>query len=73
MEVMQDCSLLLDGESQKDLTASVNHSDNQKHKRSSSKWSEDLSPAGSVVTELTTQAGELMSGSKLPLVCPFLT
>ncbi|XP_031381423.1 kinesin-like protein KIN-7D, mitochondrial [Punica granatum] len=56
--------LLVDGENQKDLSASVNSSDDQKHKRSSSKWSEDFSPAGSVVTELT-QAGELISGSKL--------
>ncbi|KAK6946305.1 Kinesin motor domain, partial [Dillenia turbinata] len=35
-----------------------------KHRRSSSKWNEELSPAGSVITE-ATQAGELISGSKL--------
>lgn len=36
-----------------------------KHRRSSSKWNEELSPASSSVTE-STQAGELFSGSKLP-------
>ena len=42
-----------------------------KHRRSSSKWNEELSPASSTVTE-STQAGELISGSacgsKLPTV-----
>jgi hypothetical protein len=35
-----------------------------KHRRSSSKWNEELSPASSAVTE-TTQAGNLMNASKL--------
>ncbi|CAK7329631.1 unnamed protein product [Dovyalis caffra] len=35
-----------------------------KHRRSSSKWNEELSPASSTFTE-STQAGELMSASKL--------
>lgn len=71
MDVLRECSLLMDGENQKDLTGSVNQLDNHKHKRSSSKWSEDFSPVGSVVTEFT-QAGELMSGSKLPMVSPLM-
>lgn len=45
-----------------------------RHRRSSSKWNEELSPASSTVTE-STQAGELISGSacgsKLPTVCLF--
>jgi len=35
-----------------------------KHRRSSSKWNEELSPASIAVTE-TTQAGNLMNASKL--------
>ncbi|XP_015892553.3 kinesin-like protein KIN-7D, mitochondrial [Ziziphus jujuba] len=35
-----------------------------KHRRSSSRWNEELSPASSTVTD-STQAGELISGSKL--------
>ncbi|KAK4757215.1 hypothetical protein SAY87_007342 [Trapa incisa] len=67
MDVLHECSFRMDNENQKDLGGSLNQSDNLKHKRSSSKWSEDFSPVGSVVTELT-QVGELMSGSKLPVV-----
>ncbi|KAK6916622.1 Kinesin motor domain [Dillenia turbinata] len=44
---------------------SDNHTD-FKHRRSSSKWNEELSPAGSVITE-ATQAGELINGSKFPV------
>lgn len=69
MDVLHDCSLLVDGENQKDLTASVNQSDDGKHKRHSSKWTEDFTPAGSVITELTL-AGQLTSGSKLSVVRP---
>lgn len=43
-----------------------------KHRRSSSKWNEDISQAGSTISE-ATQAGELISGlssmSTLPIVC----
>ncbi|KAK9987974.1 hypothetical protein SO802_028213 [Lithocarpus litseifolius] len=68
-----DGSLLLEGENQKDsassaLTASADVPYDFKHRRSSSKsskWNEELSPSGSTITE-STQAGELISGSKLP-------
>ncbi|KAF3944751.1 hypothetical protein CMV_028807 [Castanea mollissima] len=68
-----DGSLLLEGESQKDsassaLVASADVPYDFKHRRSSSKsskWNEELSPSGSTITE-STQAGELISGSKLP-------
>ncbi|KAK7849823.1 kinesin-like protein kin-7d [Quercus suber] len=66
-------SLLLEGENQKDsassaLAASPDVPYDFKHRRSSSKsskWNEELSPSGSTITE-STQAGELISGSKLP-------
>nr|POF06708.1 kinesin-like protein kin-7d, mitochondrial [Quercus suber] len=68
-----DGSLLLEGENQKDsassaLAASADVPYDFKHRRSSSKsskWNEELSPSGSTITE-STQAGELISGSKLP-------
>ncbi|GAV74145.1 Kinesin domain-containing protein/zf-C3HC4_3 domain-containing protein [Cephalotus follicularis] len=63
-------SLLVDGENQKDSPSSslAVPSDpffDSKHRRSSSRWNEELSPASSTVTE-STQAGELFIGSKLP-------
>lgn len=65
-----DGSLLVDGENQKDPVSSAIGASGDapldfKHRRSSSKWSEELSPSGSAITE-STQAGELISGSKLP-------
>lgn len=68
--------MLLEGENQKDsassaLAASADVPYDFKHRRSSSKsskWNEELSPSGSTITE-STQAGELISGSKLPTVC----
>lgn len=72
MDVPRDCSLLVDSEYQSDLKDMVNQSDDQKHNRNSSKWSEDFSPNGGMSTELT-QAGQLMSDSNLPLVCPSQT
>lgn len=43
-----------------------------KHRRSSSKWNEEISQAGSTISE-TTQAGELISGlssmSRQAIVC----
>lgn len=58
----------MESESQKDSSAmSSDLSHEIRHRRSSSKWNEELSPAGSIVTE-STQAGELISGTKLPAV-----
>nr|GMC81120.1 kinesin-like protein KIN-7D, mitochondrial isoform X1 [Ipomoea batatas] len=58
---------LLDSENQ-DLRSDTS---DFKHRRSSSKWNDDLSQAGSTITE-STQGGELISGSssssKLPTV-----
>lgn len=77
--MLREGSLLLDSESQKDPTFSASGLDlsDFKHRRSSSKWNEELSPASSAITE-STQASELISGSKLPAVCfthsiPFIT
>ncbi|GAB4849220.1 hypothetical protein Ancab_004031 [Ancistrocladus abbreviatus] len=66
-EVFQDCSLYGEIENHKDSPsfAVANASGDSRHKRSSSKWKDDLSPASSTVTE-SNQAGELISGSKLP-------
>ncbi|KAL2490668.1 Kinesin motor family protein [Abeliophyllum distichum] len=73
LDVLCDGSLLLDGENQKDSSSSafsipldVN---DFKHRRSSSKWNDDISQAGSVLTE-TTQAGELIIGSSSALKLP---
>ncbi|XP_044487977.1 kinesin-like protein KIN-7D, mitochondrial isoform X2 [Mangifera indica] len=68
LELLQEGSLLIDCDSQKDSTsASALPSDvsyDFKHLRSSSKWNEEFSPASSTVTE-STQALELNS-TKLP-------
>ncbi|KAI9182153.1 hypothetical protein LWI28_022606 [Acer negundo] len=68
LEVLREGSLILDNESQKDSTsASVITTDlsyDRKHRRSSSKWNDELSPASSTVTE-STHTGELIGGSKL--------
>ncbi|KAL2469337.1 Kinesin motor family protein [Forsythia ovata] len=73
LDVLCDGSLLLDGENQKDSSSSafsipldVN---DFKHRRSSSKWNDDISQADSVLTE-TTQAGELIIGSSSALKLP---
>ncbi|GAY52901.1 hypothetical protein CUMW_145470, partial [Citrus unshiu] len=63
--------LLRDGENQKDSTPSASGLASDlpsdfKHRRSSSKWNEEFSPTSSTVTE-STQAGELISGSKHPV------
>ncbi|KAM5548696.1 kinesin-like protein KIN-7D, mitochondrial [Rosa sericea] len=67
-EVVRDGSLLIESENQDSpSSASGVPSDlsyDFRHKRSSSRWNEELSPAGSTITE-STQAGELISGSKL--------
>lgn len=76
LDVLRDGSLLVDSENQKDSPSSVLGADSYefKHRRTSSKWNDDLSTGGSTITE-ATQAGELISGSscgsKLPIVCLF--
>lgn len=67
-EVVREGSLLLESENQ-ESPSSVSGVPSDlaydfRHKRSSSRWNEELSPAGSTITE-STQAGELISGSKL--------
>ncbi|KAH6789395.1 Kinesin motor family protein [Perilla frutescens var. frutescens] len=73
LDVLHDGSVKLDGESQKDSSSALTISSDAyhfKHRRSFSKWNDDISQAGSTITE-TTQAGELISGSscasKLPI------
>ncbi|GFP85921.1 kinesin-related protein 11 [Phtheirospermum japonicum] len=74
LDVLRDGSLKLDGENQKVSSSSAitiaSDAYHFKHRRSYSKWNDDISQAGSTITE-TTQAGELFSGSscasKLPI------
>ncbi|KAM1763685.1 hypothetical protein ACFX14_003012 [Malus domestica] len=71
MEVVRDGPLHLEGENQKESpsSASAGPSDmayDFRHKRSSSRRNEELSPAGSTITD-STQAGELISGSRVPM------
>lgn len=61
---------LLESDNQKESLSSASGAPTDvsyefKHRRSSSRWNEELSPSGSTITE-STQAGELISGSKLP-------
>ncbi|RDX75188.1 Kinesin-like protein KIN-7D, mitochondrial [Mucuna pruriens] len=56
---------MFENESQKDLSAvSSDLFHDARHKRSSSRWNEEFSPTSSTVTE-STQAGELISRTKL--------
>ncbi|GMY05704.1 kinesin-like protein KIN-7D, mitochondrial isoform X1 [Fagus crenata] len=69
LDGLREGSLLLEG-AQKDSASSASAAPADvpydfKHRRSSSRWNEELSPSGSTITE-STQAGELISGSKLP-------
>ncbi|KAF2301914.1 hypothetical protein GH714_030372 [Hevea brasiliensis] len=69
LDVLREDALHLENENQKDSlsSASVVPSDAShefKHRRSSSKWNEELSPVSSTITE-STQAGEIISASKL--------
>ncbi|KAG8643964.1 kinesin-like protein KIN-7D, mitochondrial isoform X2 [Manihot esculenta] len=71
LDVLRDGALLLENENMKDSSssASVIRSDSSrecKHRRSSSKWSEELSPVCSSSITESSQAGELISVSKLP-------
>lgn len=65
--------MLIDGENQKDPSACTS---DLKHRRSSSKWNDDISQVGSAMTE-SAQVGELIigfaCGSKLPTVCLYLS
>ncbi|XP_057788468.1 kinesin-like protein KIN-7D, mitochondrial isoform X1 [Salvia miltiorrhiza] len=72
LDVLHDGSVKL-GENQKDSSSALTIPSDAyhfKHRRSSSKWNDDISQAGSTLTE-TTRAGELISGSscasKLPI------
>ncbi|PON99874.1 Kinesin-like protein [Trema orientale] len=66
LDGIREGSLLGEGESQRDSQILASDSSYEfKHRRSSSRWNEELSPASSTITE-STQAGELISGSKLP-------
>ncbi|XP_047941730.1 kinesin-like protein KIN-7D, mitochondrial isoform X1 [Salvia hispanica] len=73
LDVLHDGSVKLDGENQKDSSSALiisSEAYHLKHRRSFSKWNDDISQAGSTLTE-TTRAGELISGSscasKLPI------
>ncbi|CAN6686071.1 unnamed protein product [Malus baccata var. baccata] len=71
MEVVRDGPLLLEGENQKESPSSASAvpsdmASDFRHKRSSSRWNEELSPAGGTITD-STQAGELISGSRVPM------
>ncbi|VFQ65848.1 unnamed protein product [Cuscuta campestris] len=58
LDALRDGSLLTDSDKQN----SPSDTSVSKHKRTSSNWNDDLSQAGSTITE-STQAGELISGS----------
>ncbi|XP_004507492.1 kinesin-like protein KIN-7D, mitochondrial isoform X2 [Cicer arietinum] len=65
-DALQDGSLLFESESQKDVpTVSSDLSHDVRHRRSSSRRNEELSPSSSIITE-STQAGELISRTRLP-------
>ncbi|KAI5388440.1 kinesin-like protein KIN-7D, mitochondrial [Lathyrus oleraceus] len=61
-----DGSLLFEGESQNDVSTVVSDlSHDVRHRRTSSTRNEELSPSSSIITE-STQAGELISRTRLP-------
>lgn len=62
LDVLREGSLLVEGDNLKDSPSSALTVPS--HRRSSSKWNEDLSPTSSSITE-STQVGELISGSRL--------
>ncbi|XP_031130245.1 kinesin-like protein KIN-7D, mitochondrial isoform X1 [Ipomoea triloba] len=59
LDILREGPLLIDSEIQKDPSSDTS---GFKHRRSSSKWNDDISQAGSTITE-STQAGELISVS----------
>ncbi|OMO75581.1 hypothetical protein COLO4_26016 [Corchorus olitorius] len=69
LDVLRDGTLLIDSENQKDSPSSTaalasDPSYEFRHRRSSSRRNDELSPTGSTITE-STQVGELISGTKL--------
>ncbi|XP_019170100.1 PREDICTED: kinesin-like protein KIN-7D, mitochondrial [Ipomoea nil] len=59
LDILREGPLLIDSEIPKDPSSDTS---GFKHRRSSSKWNDDISQAGSTITE-STQAGELISVS----------
>ena len=71
LDFSRDGSLLIKGENPKDSLSSAlavpsDHSDEFKYRGSSNKWNDELSPAGSTVTE-STQVGKIIIGSSCGL------
>ncbi|GAU49101.1 hypothetical protein TSUD_90520, partial [Trifolium subterraneum] len=65
-DALQDGSLLFESESQKDVsTVASDLSHDVRHRRTSSRRNEELSPSSSIITE-STQAGELISRTRIP-------
>ncbi|KAJ1440955.1 P-loop containing nucleoside triphosphate hydrolase [Sesbania bispinosa] len=65
-DALHDGSLLIESENKKDVsTVSSDPSHDVRHRRSSSRRNEELSPSSSMITE-STQAGELISRTRLP-------
>ncbi|CAK8576602.1 unnamed protein product [Lathyrus sativus] len=65
-DALQDGSLLFEGESQNDVSTVVSDlSHDVRHRRTSSRRNEELSPSSSIITE-STQTGELISRTRLP-------
>ncbi|CAL0329260.1 unnamed protein product [Lupinus luteus] len=66
-DVFHDGSLFIESGSQKDVsTLSSDLSLDVRHRRSSSRRNDELSPTSSIITK-STQAGELMSRARLPV------
>ncbi|MED6181339.1 Kinesin-like protein KIN-7D, mitochondrial [Stylosanthes scabra] len=65
-DTIGDGSLLIENENKRDgSTMSSDLPHDVRHRRSSSRWNDELSPTSSIITE-TTQAGELISRARLP-------
>ncbi|XP_027354730.1 kinesin-like protein KIN-7D, mitochondrial [Abrus precatorius] len=65
-DALREASLLIENESQKDVsTVSSDPSHDVRHRRSSSRPNEELSPTSSIIAE-STQAGELISRTRKP-------
>ncbi|MED6134900.1 Kinesin-like protein KIN-7D, mitochondrial [Stylosanthes scabra] len=65
-DTLGDGSLLIENENKKDgSTMSSDLPHDVRHRRSSSRWNDELSPTSSIITE-STQAGELISRARLP-------
>ncbi|KAL1362227.1 kinesin-like protein KIN-7D, mitochondrial isoform X1 [Arachis duranensis] len=65
-DTLVDGSLLIENENKKEgSTMSSELPYDVRHRRSSSKWNDELSPTSSIITE-STQAGELITRARLP-------